>query len=68
MSIKSHTVTVNLTEPKPPRQALEQYRADGYPEGLQIVVDAILNLYERIEDTHALASTTATHPALLRMG
>lgn len=57
----SRTMTSNL----PPRQNLEQYRDDGYPEGLQPIVDAILDLYERQENTHDLAARTSSHPSLL---
>jgi hypothetical protein len=54
-----------MTSKLPPRQNLEQYRDEGYPEGLAPIVDAILDIYKRIEETHALASRTATHPSLL---
>lgn len=53
------------TSKLPPRQNLEAYRDADYPEGLQPIVDAILDLYERQENTHSLAARTASHPSVL---
>lgn len=46
----------------PPRQNLEEYRGEGYPEGLQPIVDAILDIYKRLENTHELASEARYPP------